>query len=195
MSAALGSSLSRMVAMTSSILSSTICRPSRMWMRSSTLPKRCWLRRVMVLWRKAIHSCNIWRMDFCTGLPSMPTQVRLMGQDDSRLVCASSAVMKSCCCTVRLLGSNTSRTAASLLDSSRTASSMASRLALSCVCSCESVFLPALTFGLVSSSTSSSTFWLLTLCGNSVTTSCHCPRASSSITQRARTFRLPRPVR
>ena len=56
-------------------------------------------------------------------------------------------------------------------------------------------FLPVLTLGLVISSISSSTFWLLTPGGSSFTTSCHWPRARSSIFQRARTFRLPRPVR
>jgi hypothetical protein len=57
-----------------------------------------------------------------------------------------------------------------------------------------SVFLPSLSFGLVSSSISSSTFWPDVPGGSSVTTSCHWPRARSSIFQRARTFRLPRPV-
>ena len=37
-------------------------------------------------------------------------------------------------------------------------------------------------------------FWLDTPGGNSVMTTCHWPRASSSIFQRARTLRLPRPV-
>ena len=45
---------------------------------------------------------------------------------------ASSVVISSCCSTVRLLGSTTRRTGASLPDSSRTASSTASTLALSC---------------------------------------------------------------
>jgi hypothetical protein len=49
--------------------------------------------------------------------------VRLMGEDVSRLVCASSAVINSCCSMRLVLGSNTRRTAASLLDSSRTTSS------------------------------------------------------------------------
>lgn len=164
-------------------------------MRSSTLFSRCWLRRVMVVWRKAIHSSSIWRSDFCTGLPSSPTMVRLMGAEVSRLVWASSAVISSCCGVLPVLGSNTRRTGASLLDSSRTTSSTASMLAFSCVWSWLSAFLPALTLGLVISSISSSTRWVLTPGGSSVTTSCHWPRAMSSIFQRARTFRLPRPVR
>ena len=164
-------------------------------MRSSTLAKRCWLRRVMVPWRKSTHSASIWRSDFCVGRPSSPTMVRLMGAEVSRLVCASSAVISSCCGTLPVLGSNTMRTGASLLDSSRTPSSTASMLALSWVCSCVRAFLPALTLGLVMSSISSSTFCAETPGGSSVTTSCHWPRARSSIFQRARTLRLPRPLR
>ncbi len=194
-SAALGSSAPRMMAITSSMLSSTVCRPSRMWMRSSTLARRCCERRVIVPWRNSIHSVSIWRSDFCTGLPSMPTMVRLMDDDVSRLVCAKSAVMSSCCGVLPVFGSHTRRTAASLLDSSRTPSSTASMLALSSTCSLPRAFLPVLIFGLVMSSISSSTFCVLTPGGSSVTTSCHWPRASSSIFQRARTFRLPRPVR
>jgi hypothetical protein len=68
-----------------------------MWMRSSTLSRRCWLRRVTVVWRKAIHSSSIWRSDFCTGRPSRPIMVRLMGAEVSRLVWASSVVISSCC--------------------------------------------------------------------------------------------------
>jgi hypothetical protein len=71
-----------------------------------------------------------------------------------------------------------------LLDSSRTASSTASTVALSCSCSLPSAFLPARTFGLVSSSISSSTFCALVPGGSSVTTTCHWPRARSSIFQR-----------
>jgi hypothetical protein len=121
--------------------------------------------------------------------------VRLIGAELSRLVWASRAVISSCCSMRLLLGSNTRRTGASLLDSSRTPSSTISMLALSWVWSWLSAFLPALTLGLVISSISSSTFWLLTPGGSSFTTSCHWPRARSSIFQRARTFRLPRPVR
>ena len=94
-----------------------------------------------------------------------------------------------------VLGSKTKRTGASLLDSSRTTSSTAKTVALSWVWSALSAFLPALTLGLVSSSISSNTFWLLTPGGNSLTTNCHWPRARSSITQRARTLSEPRPVR
>ena len=121
--------------------------------------------------------------------------VRLMDDEVSRLVCASKVVMSSCCSIVRVLGSNTKRTGASLLDSSRTTSNTASTVALSWVCSALSAFLPVLTLGLVSSSISSNTRWLLTPGGSSFTTSCHWPRAKSSITQRARTLSEPRPVR
>ena len=119
----------------------------------------------------------------------------LIGAELSRLVCASSAVISSRDSIVRLRGSKTRRTAASLPDSSRTPSSSASTAPLSWTCSGVSAFLPALIFGLVISSISSSTFWLLVPGGSSVTTSCHWPRASSSIFQRARTFSEPRPVR
>ena len=101
-------------------------------MRSSTLSSRYCVRRRMVAWRKASHSVSISRSDFCTGLPSSPTMVRLTDAEVSRLVWASSAVMTSCWGVRLLLGSNTRRTAALLLDSSRTPSSTASRLALSC---------------------------------------------------------------
>ena len=164
-------------------------------MRASTFCSRCRVRRSTVAWRNAVHSVSIWRRLFCVGRPSMPTIVRLIGALDSRLVCASSVLISSCCSTVRVFGSNTRRTAASLLDSSRTASSTASTAAFSCTCSVVSAFLPALTFGLVSSSISSSTFCVLVPGGSSCTTSCHWPRARSSMLQRARTFRLPRPVR
>ena len=193
-SAAFGSSLFRMIAITSSMFSSTNCRPSRMWMRSSTFCSRCSLRRVMVCWRNSIHSTSICRSDFCVGRPSRPTLVRLIEADVSRLVCASNVWINSSCPTVRLLGSNTMRTGASLLDSSRTSSSTDSTVALSWFCSCVTAFLPVLTLGLVSSSISSSTFCVEAPGGSSVTTSCHWPRARSSIFQRARTFRLPRPL-
>ena len=142
-------------------------------MRSSTLVRRCCERRVMVLWRNSIHSVSICRSDFCVGRPSIPIMVRLIGVELSRLVCASSEVMSSCCSIRLLLGSNSRRTGASLLDSSRTPSSTIRMLALSCVCSWVSAFLPAFTLGLVSSSISSSTRCVLTPGGNSVTTSCH----------------------
>ena len=165
-----------------------------MWIRASTLASRCCVRRDTVASRNAIHSESIWRKLFWVGLPSPPIIVRLIGALVSRLVWASNWVISSPCSTVRLLGSNTSRTAASRPDSSRTASSTASKLALSCTWSVDNAFLPVLTLGLVSSSISSSTRCVLQPGGSSVTTSCHWPRARSSIFQRARTFRLPRPV-
>ena len=183
------------MAITSSILSSTSCRPSKIWIRSSTLFKRCCERRKTVAWRNSIHSVSISRIDFCTGRPSIPTIVRLIDDEVSKLVCASKVVISSCCSMVRVLGSNTKRTAASLLDSSRTTSSTDNTVALSWFCSGLRAFLPALTLGLVSSSISSSTRWLLTPGGSSFTTNCHWPRARSSITQRARTLSEPRPVR
>ena len=194
-SAALGSSLWRMMAITSSILSKTSWRPSKIWMRSSTLLRRWRERRSMVVWRNSIHSVIIRRSDFCVGLPSMPIMVRLIGEVVSRLVWASSAVISSCCSMRLVLGSNTRRTSASLLLSSRATSSRASMLALSWVWSWLRVFLPALTLGLVISSTSCKTMAVLVPGGSSVTTSCHWPRASSSIFQRARTLSEPLPVR
>ncbi|MNT21100.1 hypothetical protein D3C72_1564250 [compost metagenome] len=162
-------------------------------MRSSTLPRRWRVRRVTVSKRNRIHSARISRRPFWRGRPSVPIITRLIGAPDSRLVCASSVWMNSCWPTFLLLGSNTRRTGASLPDSSRTASSTASTVALSCCCSCVSAFLPVLILGLVISSISSSTFCAEVLGGSSVTTSCHWPRAISSMVQRARTFRLPRP--
>ena len=142
-------------------------------MRASTLSKRNCERRCTVVWRNAIHSSSIWRMVLGTGRPSKPTIVKLMDDELSKLVWASKLVMSSCCSMVRVLGSNTKRTGASLLDSSRTPSSTAKMVALSMVCSGLSAFLPVFTLGLVSSSISSSTFWLLTPGGNSLTTNCH----------------------
>ena len=96
-----------------------------------------------------------------------------MGEEVSKLVWASNAVINSCCSMRLVLGSNTKRTAASLLDSSRTTSSTDKMLALSCIWSALRAFLPAFTLGLVSSSISSKTFCELTPMGNSVTTNCH----------------------
>ena len=101
----------------------------------------------MVVWRNSIHSLSIWRSDFCVGRPSRPIMVRLIGAELSRLVCASSAVMSSCCSMRLVLGSNTRRTGASLLDSSRTTSSTISMLALSCVCSWRQRLLAGLDLG------------------------------------------------
>ena len=164
-------------------------------MRSSTLLSRWRERFSTVTSRNAIHSLSIWRSDFCVGLPSMPTIVRLIGDEVSSEVCASSVVMNSSWLMREVLGSNTRRTAASLLDSSRTTSSTDSIAAFSWVWSALSAFLPALTLGLVISSISSSTFCVLTPGGSSLTTNCHWPRANSSIFQRARTLSEPRPVR
>ena len=193
-SAALGSSLSRMVLITRSMLRKAIIRPSRIWMRSSTLPSRNWLRRVTVATRNRAHSDSTSISDFCRGRPSWPIMTMLIDADDSMLVCASSAVMNSCGSIFAVFGSKTRRTAASLPDSSRTLSSTERISAFRFCCSGVSAFLPARTFGLVSSSISSITFWVDAPGGNSVTTTCHWPRASSSIFQRARTLSDPRPV-
>ena len=58
-SSAFGSSALRMTLITLSMESSAIMRPSRMWMRRSTSPSRCVVRRVTVSKRKAIHSSRI----------------------------------------------------------------------------------------------------------------------------------------
>ena len=142
-------------------------------MRSATRASRWRVRFSTVAVRKRVHSPSIWRRLFCVGRPSAPTIVRLIGDELSRLVCASSVVTSSCWPVLRLCGSKTRRTGASLLDSSRTLSRTPKIVALSCVCSGASAFLPALIFGLVSSSISSSTFWALAPGGSSVTTSCH----------------------
>ena len=193
MSAAFGSSAARMMRITSSILSRTSARPSSTWMRWRTLSRRCRVRRSTVATRKPIHSTRIWRRLFWVGRPSAPTIVRLIGAELSNPVWASSVVIRSDCSIRLVLGSKTRRTGASLSDSSRTASSTASTVVRCACCSLLSTFLPAFTFGLVSASISSSTCCVLVPGGSSVTTSCHWPRASSSIFQRARTLRLPRP--
>ena len=180
-SAGLGSSDSRMMRMTSSMLSSTSCRPSRMWMRSSTLPRRWALRRRTVCSRKSIHSCRISVSVFWRGRLSWPSITRLMDTEVSRLVQASSVLTSSACSMREVLGSKTRRTAASRPLSSRTASITFRICDLACSCSGVRAFLPLRTFGLLSSSTSSSTFWDETPCGSSSTTSCHWPRASSSM--------------
>ena len=129
-SAALSSSLARMMAITSSMLSSTICRPSRMWMRSSTLSGRCCVRRVIVVWRKAIHSSSICRSDFCTGLAVEPDHGQVDGRGRFQAGVCQQRVIKSCC-GVLPSWARRRRAGASLLDSSRTTSSTASMLALS----------------------------------------------------------------
>ena len=75
----------------------------------------------------ASHSTRIWRRLFCVGRPSAPIIVRLIGDELSRLVCASSSVdqlllVDACGSSARTPGAPR----ASLLDSSRTASSTAS---------------------------------------------------------------------
>ena len=119
-------------------------------------------------------------MVFWRGRPSRPIITRLTGTPDSRLVLASRMLIISCWSILEVLGSNTSRTGASLPDSSRTVSSTPSTVCLSCSCSGVSDFLPVRTFGFDSSSISSSTFCADTPCGSSLTTICHWPRARSS---------------
>ena len=172
-SAGLGSSDSRMMRITSSMLSSTSCRPSRMWMRSSTLASRWALRRRTVCRRKAIHSDRISVSVFCRGRRSCPSITRLIETVVSRLVAASSVLMSSDCSIFEVLGSITSRTAASRPLSSRTASITPRMCDLACTCSGVSAFLPVLTLGLEMSSISSSTFCAETPCGSSSMTSCH----------------------
>ena len=123
MRSAFGSSLLRMILMTLSMLSKIIWRPSRIWMRALTLPRRCSVRRVTVATRNAIHSEIMSFRFFWRGRPSLPIITRLIGALDSSEVCASNKLTKSLTSTFLLLGSNTKRTAASLLDSSRTQSS------------------------------------------------------------------------
>ena len=194
-SAGLGSSDSRMMRITSSMFSNTSCRPSRMWMRSSTLPSRCALRRRTVCSRKSIHSCRMSVSVFWRGRLSRPSITRLIDTEVSRLVQASRVFTSSDCSIFEVRGSNTRRTAASRPLSSRTASITFRICCFACSCSGVSAFLPVRTFGLLSSSTSSSTFWADTPCGSSSMTSCHWLRASSSMCQRARTRMEPRPLR
>jgi hypothetical protein len=68
-------------------------------------------------------------------------------------------------------------------------SSIDSTSCFSRVCSGVSDFLPGRGCGLVIASISSWTFFAEAPGGSSVTTICHCPRASRSIVHRARTRR------
>ena len=191
---ALGSSLLRMILITLSILRRTIKRPSKICMRSLTLPKRCWVLRVTVATLKVIHSEIISFKPFWRGRPSLPIITKFIGALDSNEVWASNRFTNSLTSIFLLLGSNTKRTAASLLDSSRTPSSTFRMVDLRLFCSGVKVFLPTFTFGFVISSISCSTRWEEVAGGNSFTTICHWPRANSSIDQRARTLILPRPA-
>ena len=119
--------------------------------------------------------------------------VRLTGAEVSRLVWASSVAVSSAWSMRLVFGSKTRRTGASFVDSSRTASSTASTVAFSCVCSALTLLRPASTFGLVSSSISSST-WRAGAGRQLGDDERHWPRASCSTFQRARTFRPPRPL-
>ena len=191
---ALGSSLLRMILMTLSILRRTVNRPSKICMRSLTLPKRYWVRRVTVATLNWTHSVRISLRPFWRGRPSLPIITKFIGAFDSREVWAKRRLANSLTSIFLLLGSNTKRTAASLLDSSRTPSKTFKMVDFRLFCSGVSVFLPTLTLGLVISSISWSTRWEEVAGGNSLTTICHWPRANSSTDQRARTLILPRPV-
>ena len=163
-------------------------------MRSDTFCTRNCVRRVTVSRRNEIHSLNTSRSDFWHGRPSRPTITKFSDTEPSKLVLDSKKLLNSSTEMFLDFGSNTRRTGASLPDSSRTVSSMDKINCLVFCCSGSSDFLPVFTFGLDSSSISSSTFWLDVFGGNSYTTSCHCPRANSSICQRARTLIEPLPV-
>ena len=117
-----GSSLLRISLITLSMFRKTILRPSKICMRSFTLPKRCSVRRVTVCTLNSIHSAKISFSPFWRGLPSLPIMTRLIEAFDSSEVCANSKVTNSPSSTFLLLGSNTKRTVASRLDSSRTLS-------------------------------------------------------------------------
>ena len=189
-----GSSLLRMILMTLSIFRRTVKRPSKICMRSLTLPKRCCVRRVTVATLNSTHSVRISLRPFWRGRPSLPIITKFIGALDSKEVWASSRLTNSLTSIFLLLGSNTKRTAASLLDSSRTPSKTFKMVDLRLFCSGVRVFFPTFTFGLVISSISCNTRWEEVAGGNSLTTICHWPRANSSTDQRARTLILPRPV-
>ena len=191
---ALGSSLLRMILITLSMFRRTVKRPSKICIRSLTLPRRYWVRRVTVATRNAIHSEIISFRPFWRGRPSLPIITKFIGALDSKEVCASNRLTNSFTSMFLLFGSKTKRTAASLLDSSRTPSNTFRMVDLRLFCSGVKDFLPTLTFGLVISSISCSTRCDEVAGGSSFTTICHWPRASSSTDQRARTFRLPRPA-
>ncbi len=193
-SAGAGSSDSRMTRITSSMCSRTSSRPSSTWIRSSTRSRRWRLRRSTVSTRNAHHSARIVTRFFWRGRPSRPIITRLTATPASRLVCARSTRSSSSGSTRDVFGSTTSRTGASRPDSSRTASSTASTACFSCPCSAVSAFRPARSFGLTSSSISSSTRCAETPCGRLVKTSCHCPRANSSTMCVARMRIDPRPL-
>ena len=148
-------------------------------------------RRSTVRWRNAIHSASIWRRLFCVGRPSRPTIVRLIGAELSRLVCASSVVIELLLrrCVLRLgLEHEAHRRVLARLVAHRV-EHREHASAFSCTCSGEQRLLAGLDLRVGE---------LLDLLehllradapgGSSVTTSCHWPRARSSIFQRARTF-------
>ncbi len=163
-------------------------------MRSRTFCNLNLERRVTVTKRNSIHSRRISPKPFWRGRPSPPIITRLIDALLSSDVCASSMFMNSVWSRFFDFGSNTRRIGASRPDSSRTVSSTARIFCFKDICSGDSAFFPSLTLGLVSSSISSNTFCEDVPGGSSVTTACHWPRAMSSIFQRARTFRLPRPL-
>ena len=170
-----------MTAITSSMLRNTIMRPSKMWMRFSTWPKRCSKRRVTVCTRKSSHSLMISNKFFCAGLPSMPIITKLMDTLISKLVCASKVFINSSLSMRLDLGSNTKRTGQALSDSSRTYSNCDNSNSFWLICSCVSFFLPFLSLGLVCSSISAKIFCAPTPGGNSLTMARHWPRANFSI--------------
>ena len=168
-------------------------RPSKICMRSLTLPRRWLVRRVTVPTLNSIHSLKISLRPFCRGRPSFPIITRLIEALDSKEVWAKRSVTNSCCSMFLLFGSKTRRTGAPRVDSSRTLSKTLRMVCLRLICSALKDFLPNFTFGLVSSSISCKTFCVEVAGGNSLTTTCHCPRANSSMLQRARTLIDPRP--
>ncbi len=154
---AFGSSALRMILITLSTFSRTIIRPSRTWIRSSTLSSRCFVRRVTVAKRNSTHSASTSRRFLPVGRPSSPTITRLIGAFVSRLVLASSRLTNSFSSILEVRGSNTRRTGCARSDSSRIRSSIESTSCFSRVCSGVSDFLPVFGCGLVIASISSST--------------------------------------
>ena len=153
-SAGFGSSDSRMVLITFSIFRKTVLRPSRMWMRRSTCPRRNLTRRVTVETRNSAHSPSMSRMFLRPGRPSSPSTTRLIEKFSSRLVCASINCMNSSGSWRDERGSSTRRTLLSLSDSSFTLSSAPRISCFKLVC--VGVTLPFLSLGLGLVMTSSS---------------------------------------
>jgi hypothetical protein len=122
------------------------------------------------------------------GSAIQPDHGQVDGLDVSRLVCASKVLISSCWPMRLLLGSTPgARRRLCWIRRARHPAPPA-RVALSLVLLQTQRFFAGLDLGVGQLFDFFQHALALTPCGNSVTTSCHWPRARSSIFQRARTF-------